>query len=69
MSIRISKLKEHSISLDQAIYATYVVENYLDTATIKENRKFHKITLPHDIVFTKEDASTNDEQVKVLSRE
>ena len=69
MSIRISQLKDNYISLDQARYATYVVENYLDTATIKENPKFHKITLPHDIVFTKEDASTNDEQVEVLSRE
>ena len=53
MSIRISQLKDHSISLDQARYTTYVVENYLDTATIKENTKFHKITLPHDIIFTK----------------
>ena len=47
----------------------HIVENYLDTATIKENPKFHKITLPHDIIFTKEDASTNDEHVEVLSRE
>ena len=63
MSIRISQLKYHSISLDQARYAIYVVENYLDTATIKENPKSHKITFPHDIIFNKEDASTNDEQV------
>ena len=69
MSIRISQLKDHSISLDQARYATYVVENYLDTSTIKENPKFQKINSPHDIIFTKEDASTSDEQVEVLSGE
>ena len=60
MSIRILQLKYHSISMDKARYATYVVENYLDTATIKENRKFHNITLPNNIIFTKEDASTSD---------
>ena len=35
MSIRISQLKYHSISLDQAIYATPIVAKYLNTATIK----------------------------------
>ena len=35
ISIIISQLKNHSISLDQAIYDTSVVEKYLDTATIK----------------------------------
>ena len=33
--IRISQLKDHYISVDKAIYATYIVENYLDTSTIK----------------------------------
>ena len=63
ISIRISKLKDNSISLDQARYATSVVEKYLDTATIKENSRFHKTNLPHDIILTKEDASTSDKQV------
>ena len=35
MSINISQIKEQSISMDQAIYATYVVTNYLDTTTKK----------------------------------
>ena len=35
MSIRISQLKDHYISVDQARYATAVVAKYLDTAKIK----------------------------------
>ena len=35
MSISISQLKEYSIPVDQARYATSVVAKYLDTATIK----------------------------------
>ena len=62
MTIKISELKDHFISVDQARYATYVAEKYLDTATIEENSKFRKTTLPHDIILTKEDASTSDEK-------
>ena len=43
MSIRISQLKDHSISLDQARYATSIVAKYLDTATVKVSKKFYKI--------------------------
>ena len=32
-SIRISQMKDHSIYLDQARYATSIVAKYLDTAT------------------------------------
>ena len=35
MSIRIYRLKDHSISVDQARYATSIVAKYLDTATVK----------------------------------
>ena len=63
MSIIISQLKDHYISVDQAEYATYVVVKYIYTITIKDNSKFHKTTLYHDIIFTKEDSSTIDEQV------
>ena len=35
MSINISQLNEHSISVDQSKYATYVVAKYLENATIK----------------------------------
>ena len=37
MSISISQLMDHSISVDQSRYATYVVAKYLDNSTIKEN--------------------------------
>ena len=60
MSIIISKLKDHSISVDQARYATSIVAKYLDTATFKVSTKFYKTTLPADMIFTKEDVSTSD---------
>ena len=69
MSIRISQMKGHSISVDQARYATYIVAKYLDTATVKESKKFHKTTFPADMIFTKEDVSTSDEQVEDLAIE
>ena len=69
MSIRISQLKDHSISVDQARYATSIVAEYLDTATVKVSNKFYKTTLPADMIFTKEDVSTSDEQVEKLTRE
>ena len=60
MSIRIYQLKYHSISVDQARYATSIVERYLDTATVKVRNKFYKTTLPADMIFTKEYVSTSD---------
>ena len=59
-SIRISQLKDHYISVDKSRYATPVVEKYLDTFTIKENSKFHKTTLNHDMIFTKSYDSDSD---------
>ena len=44
MFIIISQIKDHYISVDQSMYATSVVENYLGTAKIKENAKFHNTT-------------------------
>ena len=40
MSIIISQLKDHSIYVDQARYATSTVAKYLDTATVKASNKF-----------------------------
>ena len=40
MSIRISQMKDHSISVDQARYATSIVAKYLDTATVKVSKNF-----------------------------
>ena len=41
----------------------------MDTATVKVNKKFYKTTFPADIIFTKEDVSTSDEQVEKMTRE
>ena len=69
MSIRISQLKDHSILVDQTRYATSIVAKYLDTATVKVSTKFYKTKFPADMIFTKEDVSTSDEQVEKLTRE
>ena len=53
MSIKISHLKDHSISVDQARYATSIVAKYLDTATVKVSNKFYNTKLPADMIFTK----------------
>ena len=69
MSIIISQMKDHSISVDQARYATSIVAKYLDTDTVKVITKFYKTAFPADMIFTKEDVSTIDEQVEKLTRE
>ena len=68
-SIRIYQMKDHSISVDQARYATSIVAKYVDTATVRVSTKYYKTTLPADMIFTKEDVSTSDEQVENLTRE
>ena len=62
MSIRISKIKDHSIYVDQARYATSIV------STFKASTKFHKTTLSSDMIFTKDDTFTSDEKVEKLTR-
>ena len=62
-------MKDPSISLDQARYATSVVAKYLDTATVKAGTKFYNTTLPSDMIFTKAGASNSDYQVEKLTRE
>ena len=69
MSIRIYQLKDHSISMDQARYATSIIAKYLDTATVKASTKFYKTTFPADMIFTKDDTSTSYEQFENLTRE
>ena len=53
MSIIISQLKDHSISVDHDRYATSIVEKYLDTATVKVRKRFYNTTFPADMIFTK----------------
>ena len=62
-------MKYHSISVDQGIYDTSIVDKYLDTATVKTSTKFYKTNILSYIIFTKSDAYTNDEQVENLTRE
>ena len=62
-------MKDHSISVDQAIYETSIVAKYLDTATVNTSTKFYNTTLPYDMISTKADSSTSDEQVEKLTRE
>ena len=69
MSIIISQLKDHSIYVDQAKYATFIVVKYWYTATVEVSKTFYKTTLPADMIFKKEDVSTSDEQVEKLARE
>ena len=62
-------MKDHSISVDQDRYATYIVVKYMDTATVNISKRFYKTTFPYDMIFTKYDASTSDEQVEKLNKE
>ena len=48
MSIRISQMKDHSISVDQARYATSIVAKYLDTVTVKASTK---LALVHWFIY------------------
>ena len=58
MSIRISQLKDNSISVDQARYATSIVAKYLDNSTVMVSTHFYKTTFPSDMILTKADTST-----------
>ena len=69
MSIRISYTKDNSISVDQARCDTSIVEKYLDTATFKRSTKFYNTMFSYDMIFTKDDEYTSDEQVEKLTRE
>ena len=62
-------MKDNSISVDQARFATSLVVKYLDNATVKTSKKFYNTTFPSDMIFTKDDTYTSDEQVDKLTRE
>ena len=63
MSVRIYQIKDHYISMDQDRYATSIVEENLDTYTVKAGANFYKTTLKFDMIFIKDDTSTSNEQV------
>ena len=62
-------MKDHSISVDQAKYPTSIVAEYFDTAIVKVSTKVYNNKLTADIIFTKEDVYTSDEQDEKLTRE
>ena len=64
MSIRISQMKDHSISVDQDRYATSIVAKQLDTATVKAITKFYNTTLPANMILTKDDTSTSVKKLR-----
>ena len=59
MSIIISHIKDHYISVYQARYATSIVDKYLDTAKVNTSTKFYRTTFPSDMILTEDDASTS----------
>ena len=69
MSILISQMKDHYISVYQDRYANSIVSKYLDVDTVKKSTRFYKTTFPYDMISTKADASTSDDQVEKLTRE
>ena len=56
-------MKDHSVSVDQARYATSFAAKYLDTAKVKSSTIFYKTNFPSDMISTNSDASTIDEEV------
>ena len=61
-------MKDHSISVYYAIYDTSIVAKFLDTVTVKTSKKFYKTSFPSDMIFTKDDVYTSDDQVENLTR-
>ena len=61
-------MKDHSISVYQARCATSIVDKYLDTVTVITNKCFSNTNFPSDMIFTKVDESTSDEQVDKLTK-
>ena len=61
-------MKNHSISMDQVIYATSIVAKNLYNVTVKVGTKFYKATFPADMIFTKEHVSNSEKKVVKLTR-
>ena len=51
MSISISQIKDHSISIYQYRYATFILDQYIDTATVKKRKIIYNTTFPYDMIF------------------
>ena len=68
MSISISRIKDHYISVYQAIYDTSNTAKHLDIATVNKITKFYETTFPSEIIFPKKCVSTSDEKVVNLTK-
>ena len=62
-------MRDHSISVDQARYTTSIVDKYLDVAKVNTSTKFYTTTLPYNMMFAKDYASTSYKQVDKLTME
>ena len=69
MSIIIPQMKDHFIFVNQTRYTTSIIAKYLDNSTVKSNTDFYKTTFPSNMIFTKDDTFTSDEQDDKLTRE
>ena len=66
--ISISQIKDHYISIYKTRYNMSIVAKYLDTATVQTITNVYKTNFPSDMIFTKADASTSDDQVEKLTK-
>ena len=62
-------MKDHSISVDQTRYDTYILAKYIDTSTVKTSTKFYKTKFTSDMILTNDDVSPSGEEVGNLTRE
>ena len=62
-------MNDHSISVDQARYATSIVTKYFYTETVNAISNFYKTKFPSYMIFTKDDTSASYEQFEKLTRE
>ena len=61
-------MKDHSISVDQDMYATSIADKYLYTVIVKTSTNFYETNFPFDIIFTEDGAYTSDVKVEKLTR-
>ena len=57
----------NSISVYQVRYAIFIVRKYLGTATVKTSKFVYMTTFLSDMILSKYDTSTSDEQVDNLN--
>ena len=69
MSIIISQMKDHFISVDKTRYDTSIVVEYFDTATVKTSKNIYKTNFPSGLIFIKYYVSNSDEKFEKLTKE